>query len=133
MKQAGEIISKLSDKGYRLTPQRMMILAAIEKGTPLSELKPPPKTGPNWIKNLTAGIALLIISVPFCVGGFFALEEWFDAALLGKPFHAVLPPLPLALGIILFALGISRIIRGLLQKKYPPEAQSLQENNEPAD
>jgi len=28
--QSGDIISKLSEKGYRLTPQRMMILSAIE-------------------------------------------------------------------------------------------------------
>jgi len=28
--QPGKIVSKLSEKGYRLTPQRMMILAAIE-------------------------------------------------------------------------------------------------------
>jgi len=28
--QSGDIVSKLSEKGYRLTPQRMMILSAIE-------------------------------------------------------------------------------------------------------
>ena len=30
MNQSGKIVSKLSEKGYRLTPQRMMILSAIE-------------------------------------------------------------------------------------------------------
>ncbi|MFC1902820.1 Fur family transcriptional regulator [Chloroflexota bacterium] len=30
MNQPGDIISKLSEKGYRLTPQRLMILQAIE-------------------------------------------------------------------------------------------------------
>lgn len=30
MKQPGDIISKLSEQGYRLTPQRMMVLSAIE-------------------------------------------------------------------------------------------------------
>lgn len=30
MAQTGDIISKLSQKGYRLTPQRMMILEAVE-------------------------------------------------------------------------------------------------------
>ena len=30
MNQPGKIVSKLSEKGYRLTPQRMMILSAIE-------------------------------------------------------------------------------------------------------
>jgi len=28
--QSGKIVSKLSEKGYRLTPQRLMILSAIE-------------------------------------------------------------------------------------------------------
>ncbi len=32
MKKSGEIINKLSEQGYRLTPQRMMILSAIEDG-----------------------------------------------------------------------------------------------------
>ena len=30
MRQPGDIVSKLSEQGYRLTPQRMMILSAIE-------------------------------------------------------------------------------------------------------
>ena len=30
MEQHGDIISKLSEQGYRLTPQRMMVLSAIE-------------------------------------------------------------------------------------------------------
>ena len=30
MSQPGEIVGKLSEKGYRLTPQRLMILSAIE-------------------------------------------------------------------------------------------------------
>ena len=30
MKRPGDVISKLSEQGYRVTPQRMMILSAIE-------------------------------------------------------------------------------------------------------
>jgi Fur family ferric uptake transcriptional regulator len=30
VKQDGDLISKLSEQGYRLTPQRMMVLSAIE-------------------------------------------------------------------------------------------------------
>jgi len=43
--------------------EHKQIMAAIEKGTPLSELKPVKPTGPLWIKNFTVGIALLIVSV----------------------------------------------------------------------
>ena len=32
MSQAGKIAGRLSEKGYRLTPQRVMILSAIENG-----------------------------------------------------------------------------------------------------
>ena len=32
MTQSKEILGRLSEQGYRLTPQRMMILSAIEKG-----------------------------------------------------------------------------------------------------
>jgi len=87
------------------------VMAAIEKGTPLSDLKslkPPKLTGPLWIKNLTAGITLLIISAGLvgaglvCCGGRIPDEDvwgWFIVAL------------------ILFAIGVSRLIRGLLQRK----------------
>ncbi len=32
MKQPGDIVHKLREQGYRLTPQRMMILSAVESG-----------------------------------------------------------------------------------------------------
>ena len=32
MKQTGGIVNRLSEQGYRLTPQRMMVLSAIESG-----------------------------------------------------------------------------------------------------
>ena len=31
MKKGGEIINRLSEQGYRLTPQRLLVLSAIEK------------------------------------------------------------------------------------------------------
>ncbi|MHC4457487.1 MAG: hypothetical protein ACYS0I_10425, partial [Planctomycetota bacterium] len=40
--------------------EHKQIMAAIEKGTPLSELRPPKPKGPLWIRSLTAGIALLV-------------------------------------------------------------------------
>jgi hypothetical protein len=50
--------------------EHKQILAAIEKGTSLAELKPVKPTGPLWIKNLTAGIAIVWILLscinPFC-------------------------------------------------------------------
>jgi hypothetical protein len=88
--------------------EHRQIMAAIEKGTSLSELRPATPTGPNWIKNLTAGVALLIIAaallfiVLLCRGEFDKLEDLFGYFIVV---------------VVLFALGISRFIRGLLQRK----------------
>jgi len=45
--------------------EHKQIMAAIEKGTPLSELRPLKPKGLLWIRSLTAGIAFLVISLPF--------------------------------------------------------------------
>ncbi len=97
------------------------VIAAIEKGTPLSDLKPLKPTGPLWIKNLTAGIALLIISAGL-IGFRFVYREamtvpgelwgWFFVAL------------------ILFAIGVSRLIRGLLQRRTEKAQRQIQPSNQ---
>jgi hypothetical protein len=86
-------------------------MAAIEKGTPLSELRPAkPKpagpAGPLWMKHLTAGIVLLSI----------ALGLAFD--------HGVMLP-----AFVLGGIGIALIVRALLYRKYPPKVQPEHENN----
>jgi hypothetical protein len=96
------------------------IMAAIEKGTPLSELMlvPPPKPiGPLWIKNLTAGIAMLIIAIGLASMPFLGYFE-------GPP-----PFVYFIVAVILFAIGISHIIRGLLQRKIPEQIQPSNQNN----
>ena len=88
------------------------IMAAIEKGADLSQLdfsEKPKKAGPLWIKNLTAGITLLIIAAGIiCLrlarihgggGGYNQTIGYFSVAL------------------VFFAIGISRVIRSLLQRK----------------
>ncbi len=101
--------------------EHKQIMAAIEKGTPLSDLKPLKPTGPLWIKNLTAGIALLIISAGLvgvrlvCNGTVIFQGElwgWFFVAL------------------ILFAIGVSRLIRGLLQRKTEKAQRQIQPLNQ---
>ncbi len=84
--------------------EHKQILTAIEKGTPLSELKPPkPKPiGPVWIKYLTSGVALFFIGLAFIVGGI----EWGPRG----------PGMFVAL--ILCGVGLAWLIRGLLYRKY---------------
>ncbi len=88
------------------------IMAAIEKGTPLSDLRPAKPTGPLWIKNLTVGIALLVISLPF-------LYMFLRPLIRGDHTHEG-RLLPFA---IFFAIGIAFFIRGLLQRKTQQQIQ----------
>ncbi len=95
--------------------EHKQIMAAIEKGTPLSELRPPkPRpTGPEWIKYLTGGIVVLAVAFAFGFG------EQLNRLLGGTSFVAV----------ILCGVGISLIVRALLQRKYCLKGQAANNNN----
>jgi len=83
--------------------EHKQIMAAIEKGTPLSELRPAKQDGTLWIKNLTVGIALLVIGLG-CLMGTTGREALFMAP-------------------ILIGVGIAWIIRGALNRKYQMQNQ----------
>jgi integral membrane sensor domain MASE1 len=93
--------------------EHKQIMAAIEKGTPLSELVPPkPKpVGPRWIRYISSGILVLFIAFGFLLRGAFS-SEVFTAS-------------------ILFGVAVSLIIRGLLYRKYYLKSQSANQNNAP--
>jgi len=84
--------------------EHKQILAAIEKGTPLSDLKPAKAIpiGPAWIKYLTGGIIFFFIGLAFLFGG----DVW-DKGGVG-PFVA----------FIMCGIGLAWLIRGLLYRKY---------------
>ncbi|MHC4681693.1 MAG: hypothetical protein ACYTEK_23725 [Planctomycetota bacterium] len=86
--------------------EHKQIMAAIEKGTPLSELRPPKPNGALWIKNLTIGIALLIIGLGWSI-------------MMGR--HAMFA------AFILIGVGIAWIIRGVLNRKYQAQSSSAPE------
>ena len=91
--------------------EHQQIMAAIEKGTPLSELRPveQKKKEVYWIKSLTTGIALLLIGSGWIIMRFIGRGFCFaDAeANSGVSFAA----------LVLIAIGIAGIIRGILQRK----------------
>ena len=95
--------------------EHKQILAAIEKGTPLSELKPPKKqqNGSLWIRTLTFGVALMIIglSLLLVVGP----RRMGGASTL--------------FALVFFAIGIAWMIRGLLYRKYQEQSQPLAKSN----
>ena len=85
--------------------EHKQIMEAIEKGTPLSELKPPKQNGKLWIKNVTIGVALIII-------GFGA---WWTG-----PGHGSMAAF---IALILFGVGVAWLVRGLLYRKSQPQSQ----------
>jgi sterol desaturase/sphingolipid hydroxylase (fatty acid hydroxylase superfamily) len=99
------IIGLLIYFGKRL--EHKQILAAIEKGTPLSELKPPKRqeNGSLWIKSLTFGVAMMIIGLGWWLAGpGYGHEKTFIA-------------------FVLIGVGVAWIIRGLLFRKYQEKSR----------
>ena len=89
--------------------EHKQIMLALEKGTPLSELRSvkPKPVGPIWIKYLSSGVLILAIGLAFMVAG----------PMMG-PGHPTI-----FVGIILCGIGIASLIRGLLYRKYQPKSQ----------
>ena len=94
--------------------EHKQIMAAIEKGTPLSEIIPPkPKpAGPAWIKYVSTGIALIIIGLGFTVL---------------KPMHT--SHVGAFIFVVLCGIGAALLIRGLLHRKYYLKEQASNGNN----
>ena len=93
--------------------EHKQIMAAIEKGIPLSELVPPkPKpVGPLWIKYLSLGVGVLIMTIPLLVRRSNTHETVIPYVLLG--------------------LAAIWMTRGLLYRKYYLGAKSANQNNVP--
>ncbi|MHC5061821.1 MAG: hypothetical protein ACYTFK_12145 [Planctomycetota bacterium] len=93
--------------------EHKQIMTAIEKGAPLSELKPVKNTappGPAWIKNLTAGIACLIIAAAIvCLR--LAYTWQVPAPSIDQTI------VYLFIAVVFMAIGIARVLRGILQRK----------------
>ncbi len=102
---------------YKKRLEHKQIMAAIEKGIPLSEIMPQKKVGPSWINNLTGGIMMLLIAAGFVVMQILMHRHGWPL----NPFliFSVIP-------IVFFANGIAALVRGILQRKV-----ELQ-NNSPA-
>jgi uncharacterized membrane protein len=91
--------------------EHQQIIAAIEKGTPLPELKPiiQQKKEVDWIRSLTVGIAFLLMGVGMVIISLISFNYYSaDNASFGLFIASV----------VLFAIGTAGIIRGILQRKY---------------
>jgi len=95
--------------------EHKQIMIALEKGTPLSELRSikPKPVGPIWIKYLSSGVLIFAIGLAFIVAG--------PRMGPGSPM--------LFVGLILCGVGIASLIRGLLYRKYQPKSQHSANSN----
>ena len=101
--------------------EHTQIMAAIEKGTPLSELRPVKKhTGPAWIRETTSGIAMLIIAVGLTLVIVLMLN--FGAP---GPFMILL-----LIPVVFFGNGIAALIRGRMLKNAPQQTPPEQNTAE---
>lgn len=104
--------------------EHTQIMAAIEKGTPLSELRPVKKhVGPAWIRAYTSGIAMLIIAV----GLSFVIILMLNYGAPGQFLILLLIP------VVFLGNGIAALIRGRMLKNIPeqtPPEQNSTENNQ---
>lgn len=88
------------------------ILAAIEKGTPLSEIMPPKAqpAGPAWIKYVSIGVALLLIGFgTFVIGGGMDRNPGVLVA------------------IVVTGAGAGWLTRGVLHRKYYIEDKAAED------
>jgi hypothetical protein len=100
---------------YHLSKRRFehqQILAAIEKGTPLSELMPvkQQKKEVNWIKNLTVGIAFLIMGIGMVIIASISKVSAYPDKDAGFGLFIA--------SVIFLELGTASTIRGILLRKY---------------
>ncbi|MBN1788723.1 MAG: hypothetical protein JW806_10080 [Sedimentisphaerales bacterium] len=102
---------------YFLNKKRMehqQIMAAIERGVPVSALIPLKQKGPNWIINLTSGIGLSLLGLGLIVVVLAAtgckIEDDSGIALF--------------LALVFLTVGITRLIRGILQRKVDKEEKA---------
>lgn len=89
--------------------EHLQIMAAIEKGTPLSELRPFEKKESSWIKSLGTGITFLIMSL-----GFISVAVY---SMITK-----IPDEEVSFGLfiastVFFGIGVAGIVSGILKAK----------------
>ena len=91
--------------------EHQQIMTAIEKGTPLSELRPPKPqpVGPVWIKYLSLGAGMVVTAAGLLLSG------------RGSPGTLIV--------CVILGVGVCWLIRGLLHRKYYLKNQLVNNNN----
>ncbi|HLB72613.1 MAG TPA: hypothetical protein VJJ98_01210 [Sedimentisphaerales bacterium] len=87
------------------------IMAAIEKGVPLSEIMPlkPQPVGPAWIRYVSGGVAMVIIGLGVIWCGGFGREP------------------EVVVAFVVFGVGAGWLTRGVLHRKYYLQDKAAEE------
>ena len=104
---------------YKKKLQHQQILAAMDKGLPVKDLLEPPKqkeTG--WVANISAGIGLIFVGVALLL-----IYIPADVYKANSP-NILLLIIP----VVIFGIGLTRLIRGLFQKKSDKEGKQEEES-----
>ena len=101
---------------YKKRLEHKQIMAAIEKGTPLSEIMPPKPKVETWITDITKGIAMLIIAVATAI--IFGAMLFFSHNMALFPFGVffIIPA-------VFLGNGIASVLRGRLRRKHETTAE----------
>ncbi len=97
---------------YKKKYQHQQILAAMEKGLPITDLitKPQPRNREvNWVSNLSAGIGFLFVGL--ALAGFFVWRNVASGVESLEPKFLIIP-------IVIAGLGLIFLFRGILQRNY---------------
>jgi len=100
---------KIWARAHKRRLEHLQIMAAIEKGTPLSELIPVVEKGADWIRCLSVGVAFLLMGIGMII-------------ISSVSFKYSIPDKDAGFGlfiasVVLLAIGAGGIVRGILQRK----------------
>ncbi|MBM4103787.1 MAG: hypothetical protein FJ263_07015 [Planctomycetes bacterium] len=108
---------------YRNKYRHQQILAAMEKGLPITDLIARPQIRNrevNWVRSLSAGIGFLFV-------GLLLTAVWVWLYVTGEARDTAV--VWLVIPIVIAGLGLIYLFRGILQKNY--EKQKQKENAAP--
>ncbi len=105
--------------------EHKQIMAAIEKGVPPQQIiktHTPTPSSPRWIKSLTRGIIVLLIAAIMLTSGLVNGSFCF-----GFPFDSTRS----FIALVLLAIGLGLVIRGLLLRKIESQQDRASKNIPP--
>lgn len=109
---------------YKKKLQHQQIIVAIEKGHPIADLlAAPAQKETGYVANISAGVGLIFVAVALLI--LYIPAGVYIAHNLPRNSLVVIP-------IVLIGMGITRLIRGIYQKKEAGKADDKESEFTPA-